>query len=114
MYLQTGQDGLSEENLNISNVFQVFKMSNNPDDLGTKDKVDFCINKKYFVPKHFQGSKSDSSASYLNQTFVIVNVTGSSASETLENVKNVYNKPFFENTETLYELSVSDKSYKYC
>ena len=107
MYLQTGQDGLSEENLNISNVFQIFKMSNNPDDLGTKDKIDFCISKKYFVPKHFQDSESDSSVSYLNQTFVIVNVTGSSASETLEKVKNVYNKPFFEkinelNSETPY------------
>ena len=56
MYLQTGQDGLSEENLKTSNVFQVFKMSNNPDDLGIKDKVDFCISKKYFVPKFFQKS----------------------------------------------------------
>lgn len=102
MYLQTGQDGLSEENLNTSNVFQVFKMSNNPDDLGTKDKVDFCISKKYFIPKFFQNSESDASAAYLAQTFVIVNVTGSSDSETLKNVRNVYNKPFFENTGTLY------------
>lgn len=102
MYLQTGQDGLSQDNLDISNVFQVFKMSNNPDDLGTKDKVDFCISKKYFVPKHFQSSESDASASYLNQTFVIVNVTGSSDSETLKNVRNVYNKPFFANTKGLY------------
>lgn len=102
MYLQTGQDGLSEENLDISNVFQVFKMSNNPDDLGIKDKVDFCINKNYFVPKFFQNSESDASAAYLNQTFVIVNVTGSSDSETLKNVRNVYNQPFFENTGTFY------------
>lgn len=110
MYLQTGQDGLSEENLNISNVFQIFKMSNNPDDLSTKDKVDFCINKKYFVPKYFQGSKSDSSAAYLAQTFVVENVTGSSVSETLEKVKNVYNKPFFANTKVLY----SYQSNQYC
>lgn len=102
MYLQTGQDGLSEENLKTSNVFQVFKMSNNPDDLGIKDKVDFCINKNYFVPKFFQNSESDASAAYLNQTFVIVNVTGSSDSETLKNVRNVYNQPFFENTGTFY------------
>ena len=102
MYLQTGQDGLSEENLKTSNVFQVFKMSNNPDDLGIKDKVDFCISKKYFVPKFFQKSESDSSAAYLAQTFVIEKVTGSDASETLENLKKVYNKPFFENTEDLY------------
>ena len=102
MYLQTGQDGLSEENLKTSNVFQVFKMSNNPDDLGIKDKVDFCISKKYFVPKFFQKSESDSSAAYLAQTFVIEKVTGSDASEALENVKKVYNKPFFENTNDKY------------
>ena len=102
MYLQTGQDGLSEENLKTSNVFQVFKMSNNPDDLGIKDKVDFCISKKYFVPKFFQESESDSSAAYLAQTFVIEEVTGSDASEALENVKKVYNKPFFENTNDKY------------
>ena len=102
MYLQTGQDGLSEENLKTSNVFQVFKMSNNPDDLGIKDKVDFCISKKYFVPKFFQKSESDSSAAYLAQTFVISNVTGSDVSKTLENVKKVYNKPFFANTKGLY------------
>lgn len=102
MYLQTGQDGLSQDNLDISNVFQVFKMSNNPDDLGIKDKVDFCINKNYFVPKFFQRSESDSSAAYLAQTFVIANVTGSSASETLGKVKDVYNKPFFANTKGLY------------
>jgi hypothetical protein len=102
MYLQTGQDGLSEENLKTSNVFQVFKMSNNPDDLGIKDKVDFCISKKYFVPKFFQKSESDSSAAYLAQTFVIEKVTGSDASKTLETLKNVYNKPFFANTEDLY------------
>lgn len=110
MYLQTGQDGLSEKNLDISNVFQVFKMSNNPDDLGTKDKVDFCISQKYFVPKHFQDSKSDSSAAYLSQTLVIENVTGSSASETLGKVKDVYNKPFFANTEGLYSYQ-SNKYY---
>ena len=102
MYLQTGQDGLSEENLKTSNVFQVFKMSNNPDDLGIKDKVDFCISKKYFVPKFFQKSESNSSAAYLAQTFVIEKVTGSDASKTLETLKNVYNKPFFANTEDLY------------
>lgn len=102
MYLQTGQDGLSEENLKTSNVFQVFKMSNNPDDLGIKDKVDFCISKNYFVPKFFQKSESDSSAAYLAQTFVIEKVTGSDASEALENVKKVYNKPFFENTNDKY------------
>ena len=102
MYLQTGQDGLSEENLKTSNVFQVFKMSNNPDDFGIKDKVDFCISKKYFVPKFFQKSESDSSAAYLAQTFVIEKVTGSDASEALENVKKVYNKPFFENTNDKY------------
>ena len=102
MYLQTGQDGLSEENLKTSNVFQVFKMSNNPDDLGIKDKVDFCISKKYFVPKFFQKSESDSSAAYLAQTFVIEKVTGSDASEALENVKKVYNQPFFENTNDKY------------
>ncbi len=102
MYLQTGQDGLSEENLDISNVFQVFKMSNNPDDLGIKDKVDFCINKNYFLPKFFQKSESDSSAAYLAQTFVIEEVTGSDVSEALENVKKVYNKPFFENTNDKY------------
>lgn len=111
MYLQTGQDGLSEKNLDISNVFQVFKMSNNPDDLGIKDKVDFCISKKYFVPKFFHGSESDASAAYLNQTFVITNVTGSSASETLEKVKDVYNKPFFEGTEGLYNDSSSSNQY---
>ena len=98
MYLQTGQDGLSEENLKTSNVFQVFKMSNNPDDLGIKDKVDFCISKKYFVPKFFQKSESDSSAAYLAQTFVIENVTGWSASETLAEVREVYHKPFFKDT----------------
>lgn len=108
LYLQTGQDGLSEENLNISNVFQVFKMSNNPNDLGAKDKVDFCINNKYFVPKYFQPSESDASAAYLNQTFIIANVTGSSASETLEKVKNVYNKPFFEN------IGRQSTEYHYC
>lgn len=111
MYLQTGQDGLSEKNLDISNVFQVFKMSNNPDDLGTKDKVDFCISQNYFVPKYFQESGSDSSAAYLSQTFVIANVTGSSASDTLEKVKDVYNKPFFANTDDLYGLSSSDQYY---
>ena len=102
MYLQTGQDGLSEENLKTSNVFQVFKMSNNPDDLGIKDKVDFCISKKYFVPKFFQKSESDSSAAYLAQTFVIEKVTGSDASKAFENVKKVYNKPFFESTNDKY------------
>lgn len=102
MYLQTGQDGLSEKNLDISNVFQVFKMSNNPDDLGAKDKVDFCISRKYFVPKFFQGSESDSSVAYLKQVFIIKNVTGNSSSETLEKVKGVYNKPFFMNTNENY------------
>lgn len=114
IYLQTGQDGLSEENLDISNVFQVFKMSNNPDDLGIKDKVDFCISKKYFVPKYFQDSESDASAAYLSQTFVIASVPGSSASETLVEVKNVYNKPFFENTNNLYTFDSSGKRYIYC
>ncbi len=113
MYLQTGQDGLSQDNLDISNVFQVFKMSNNPDDLGTKDKVDFCISKKYFVPKYFQTSESDSSAAYLAQTFVIVNVTGSSASETLGKVKDVYNKPFFANTQFSYTFNPSGQTYQY-
>jgi hypothetical protein len=102
MYLQTGQDGLSEKNLDISNVFQVFKMSNNPDDLGAKDKVDFCISRKYFVPKFFQKSESDASAAYLKQVFIIKNVTGNSSSETLEKVKGVYNKPFFMNTNENY------------
>lgn len=106
MYLQTGQDGLSEENLNTSNVFQVFKMSNNPDDLIAKDKVDFCISQKYFVPKYFYNSSSDSTASYLQQTFVIKDVIG----ETLEAVKTVYNKPFFANTENLYSYQ-SGKYY---
>lgn len=114
MYLQTGQDGLSQDNLDISNVFQVFKMSNNPDDLGTKDKVDFCISKKYFVPKFFQRSESDSSAAYLAQTFVIENVTGSSASETLGKVKDVYNKPFFANTNSQYSFDSSGHTYHYC
>ena len=77
-------------------------MSNNPDDLSIKDKVDFCISKKYFVPKFFQRSESDSSSAYLVQTFVIANVTGSSASETFGKVKDVYNKPFFANTKGLY------------
>lgn len=114
MYLQTGQDGLSEENLKTSNVFQVFKMSNNPDDLGTKDKVDFCISKNYFVPKFFQTSESNSSAAYLAQTFVIENVTGSDASKTLENVRKVYNKPFFEDTNSQYTFDSSDQTYIYC
>lgn len=102
MYLQTGQDGLSEKNLDISNVFQVFKMSNNPDDLSAKDKVDFCITNQYFIPKYFQGSESDSSVAYLKQVFIIKNVTGNSSSETLEKVKGVYNKPFFMNTNENY------------
>ena len=112
MYLQTGQDGLSEKILDISNVFQVFKMSNNPDDLGVKNKIDFCISKNYFVPKYFQDSISDASTSYLNQTFVIANIPGSSADETLKEVKNVYDKPFFQNTENLYSLSSSDQYYQ--
>lgn len=114
MYLQTGQDGLSQDNLDISNVFQVFKMSNNPDDLGIKDKVDFCIGKKYFVPKFFQTSESDSSAAYLAQTFVIKNVTGSDASKTLENVREVYNKPFFKDTNSQYDFDSSGHTYHYC
>lgn len=95
MYLQTGQDGLSEENLDISNVFQVFKMSNNPDDLGIKDKVDFCINKNYFVPKYFYNSSSDSTASYLQQTFFVGCANTIKNNDAITNaIKGVYNKPF--------------------
>ena len=77
-------------------------MSNNPDNLSAKDKVDFCITNKYFVPKWFDNSSSNSSASSLKQVLIIKNVTGGSSSETLEKVKNVYNKPFFMNTSENY------------
>ena len=106
MYLQTGQDGLSEENLDISNVFQVFKMSNNPDDLGIKDKVDFCISKKYFVPKYFYNSSSDSTASYLQQTFFVGCANTITNNDAITNaIKGVYNKPFAFclNTKTINE-----------
>ena len=106
MYLQTGQDGLSEENLDISNVFQVFKMSNNPDDLGIKDKVDFCINKNYFVPKYFYNSSSDSTASYLQQTFFVGCANTIKNNDAITNaIKGVYNKPFAFclNTKTINE-----------
>ena len=104
IYPQIGQDGFTPEQIQNSNtnVFRVFKMSNNPDNLSAKDKVDFCITNKYFVPKWFDNSSSNSSASSLKQVFIIKNVTGGSSSETLEKVKNVYNKPFFMNTSENY------------
>lgn len=102
IYSQIGQDGFTPEQIEQSNIFRVFKMSNNPDDLSAKDKVDFCITNQYFIPKHFQDSESDSSVAYLKQVFIIKNVTGNSSSETLEKVKDVYNKPFFMNTNENY------------
>lgn len=102
IYPQIGQDGFTPEQIEQSNIFRVFKMSNNPDNISTKDKVDFCITDKYFVPKWFDDSSSNPSASSLKQVFIIKNVTGSSSSETLEKVKNVYNKPFFMNTSENY------------
>lgn len=113
MYLQTGQDGLSEENLNISNVFQIFKMSNNPDDLSTKDKVDFCISKKYFVPKYFYNSSSDSTASYLQQIFFVgINPKITDSNEIINSIKNVYDKPF-SFCDNIISLTINQTEYKY-
>lgn len=70
-YLQNGQDGMLQSDVDLANVFQIFKMSNSPDDLRTTDKVDFCITKGLFIPKYFHPSPSDSSAAYLKQIFYV-------------------------------------------
>lgn len=70
-------------------------MSNNPDDISTKDKVDFCITGTYFVPKFFYNSGSNSSVSYLQQIFFVgcdKNLTNDN--DIINAIKNVYNKPF--------------------
>ena len=97
IYPQTGQDGFTPEQIQNSNtnVFKVFKMSNNPDDISTKDKVDFCITGAYFVPKFFYNSGSNSSVSYLQQIFFVgcdKNLTNDN--DIINAIKNVYNKPF--------------------
>lgn len=113
MYLQTGQDGLSEENLNISNVFQIFKMSNNPDDLGTKDKVDFCISRKYFVPKYFYNSSSDPTASYLQQIFFVgIDSKITDSNEIINSIKTVYDKPF-SFCDNIITKTINRTEYKY-
>lgn len=113
MYLQTGQDGLSEENLNISNVFQIFKMSNNPDDLGIKDKVDFCISKKYFLPKYFYNSSSDSTASYLQQIFFVgIDSNITDGNEIINSIKKVYDKPF-SFCDNIISTTINRTEYKY-
>lgn len=93
MYLQNGQDGMLQSDVDLANVFQIFKMSNSPDDLRTTDKVDFCITKGLFIPKYFHPSPSDSSAAYLKQIFY-VQPTGTTDNDKIESVKSVYNKPF--------------------
>lgn len=97
IYPQIGQDGFAPEQIQNSNtnVFRVFKMSNNPDNLSAKDKVDFCITNKYFVPKYFFNSSSNSSVSYLQQTFFVGCADRITNNDDITNaIKGVYKKPF--------------------
>ena len=95
IYPQTGQNGFSKDIINQANLLKIFKMSNNPDDLSAKDKVDYCITKTYFIPKYFYDSPSDSTTSYLKQIFFVgVPSTTTDNNEIIDVIKNVYNKPF--------------------
>lgn len=70
-------------------------MSNNPDNLSAKDKVDFCITGIYFVPKFFYNSSSNSSVSYLQQTFFVGCEDRITNNDDITNaIKGVYKKPF--------------------
>jgi len=70
-------------------------MSNDPDNISTKDKVDFCINGVYFIPKYFFNSSSNSSVSYLQQTFFVGCKNTITNNDDITNaIKSVYNKPF--------------------
>lgn len=95
IYPQTGQDGFSQEEINQANLLKIFKMSDNPDDLSTKDKVDFCVTKTYFIPKYFYDSSSDSTTSFLKQIFFVgVPSETTDDNKIIDIIKNVYNKPF--------------------
>lgn len=96
IYPQTGNDGFSKENIDNANLLKVFKMSNNPDDLGTTDKVDFCANKDCFIPKYFDESESNNSVSSLLQIFYVgINSTvATSPTQIIENVRLYYNNVF--------------------
>lgn len=93
IYPQIGQDGFSKGEIDQANLLKIFKMSNDPDDLGVKDKVDFCVTKDYYIPKYFHDSESNSQAAYLLQIFYIC-PSGNTDEEKIDSIKQIYNKPF--------------------
>lgn len=70
IYPQTGQNGFSDNDIENSNILQIFKMSNNQDDLGAKDLISFSAT-NMFIPKFWNMSASNESVSSAEQVFYI-------------------------------------------
>ena len=70
IYPQTGQNGFSDNDIENSNILQIFKMSNNQDDLGAIDLISFSAT-NMFIPKFWNMSASNESVSSAEQVFYI-------------------------------------------
>lgn len=94
IYPQTGQYGFSDNDIENSNVLQIFKMSNNQNDLGAKDLISFCAS-NMFIPKYWNTSVSNESVSAAEQIFYIgVSNTITDKAEITNQVTIYANYPF--------------------